>query len=335
MKNNKVILIVALIVSAAIAFYFLSKGTSKTKELESTMVTADRGFSFKEIDKITTISLKRKDYPELVFTKKGDEWIINNKFRANLESMKYLLTVLKGVTLKYIPPNSMVPTLKKDIEKNGIVVKLYQGEEKVRQYSVGTEFGDGSDTPYLMEGEDQPYMMYLPGFDGSVRRRMSFKMAEWRSKIVFEENPDMIKSLEVNYLQDKKSSFTITRFNDGFKITNGEGKLDPRTVNNNTVSAYLDFYRAISAEYNDTDNPERPNILNKQIFCTITIIYKDNTQRSFDFYSYGDLLGDFETISPSDINPDNKFFVLSPEKELFLLQQRVVGKVLQPIWFFF
>jgi hypothetical protein len=225
--------------------------------------------------------------------------------------------------------------LQKDIQKNGLEVKLYQGQEKVRHYSVGTEFGDGSDTPFLMNGEEQPYMMYLPGFDGSVRRRMNFNMAEWRSKIVFEENPDMIKSLEVNYLQDKKSSFTITRFNEGFKIINGEGKLDSRTVNNNTVSAYLDFYREIYAEYNDTDNPERPNILKTQRFCIITIIYKDNTQRIFDFYSYGDLLGDFVTTSPSDINPDNKFFVLSPEKELFLLQQRVVGKVLQPIWFFF
>ena len=335
MKNIKTILLILLIVTAGVAAYYLSKGTSKSKELESTTLTADRGFSFYEIEKITTISLKRKDYPELVFTKKGNEWLINNKFRANMETMKYFITVLKGVTMKYIPPNSMVENLKNDINKNGIVVKLYQGDEKVRHYSVGTEFGDGSDTPYMMEGGDQPYMMYLPGFDGSVRRRMSFNMAEWRSKIVFEEDPEMIKSLEVNYLQDKKSSFTITRFNDGFKITNGAGQLDPRTVNNNTVGAYLDFYRDIRAEYNDTDNAERPNILKNQRFCTITIIYKDNNQRSFDFYSYGDLLGDFVTTSPSDINPDNKFFVLSPEKELFLLQQRVVGKILRPIWFFF
>ena len=112
----------------------------------------------------------------------------------------------------------MLETIKKDLEMDGIEVKLFVGNDLVKHYTIGTEFGDGSDTPFVMKGTNQPFMMQLPGLNGSVRRRFIFDIDDWKSKTIFKEDPAMIKKITVAYPNDVNSGFSLIHQTDDFSI---------------------------------------------------------------------------------------------------------------------
>ena len=334
-RSSKILIIVFVLLSLITGYFVINQKKSEDPVFVDPLLK-DRDFAVQNMDEIERIAIKRKKYPPLIFSKMEGKWVINDRYKVNEETMPHLLAVLKGVKMKYIPPVNMQKTIIKDIAQNGIEVMLYNGEkEVVKHYFVGSEFGDGSDTPFLMKGSAQPFMMFLPGLDGSVRRRLNYNIGEWKSKIVFEEEVDKIKKIEMNYPQDRTSGFTITKYNDGYKILNADNEVTNRTPNQNTMAAYFDFFSYIRGESNESDNPERKRIVASPVFCKLSIVYTDNTTKSFTFYSMGDLTGDFVTKSPGNVHVDNKFFIEMPDGELLLAQYRVLNKIMKPFWYFF
>lgn len=334
-KKNRYLVIIALILAVVVAAIALSGKKSNEPDFADPLLK-DRNFAYEDINALTSIVINRKKYPSLVFKKLNqNSWQLNSKYMVNEATMPHLLAALKGVKMKYIPPQTMLQTIKDDIKSDGIEVKLYAGDELVKHYHIGTEFGDGSDTPFLMEGSSQPFMMYLPGLDGSVRRRFIYDMDEWKSKTIFSEDPELIKKISVNYPQDKASSFSLFHQTDDFRIVDHNGKTPDRKFNTNTISAYFNFFTDISGESNESENPERNNILSGQPFCVITLVMNDNSVKEYVLYSMSNLVGDLVITGPRNIHPDNKYFVLMPDGQLLLTQQRVIGKILRPYWYFF
>jgi hypothetical protein len=336
-KNKNTTLGLLLLILSALASYLIwkNRASETTNYVDPYLEKAN--FAYPQIQDISHISIKRPDYPLLVFRKMGNDWIINDRYLANDETMPHLLAVLQRMSVKFIPPESMKSTILKDIRKNGIEVKLYKDQNQIiRHYYVGTDFGGGKDTPVLMAGGDQPFMLQLAGLDGSIRNRLNFGLAEWRSKIVFRENTSEIKKIKVEYPQDPKSGFTIMRFNDRFKILDNNGsEIKNKVPNQNTLSAYFDFFADIRGESNETENPQRSNISSRPKFAVIKIVSSDNLERSYSFTSAIDLMSDIKTISPNDLHPDNKYFVATPDNNFILVQQRIAGKILKSIWYFF
>ena len=323
-------------VLTAIAAYLLIKKPHSELNTNDPYLK-EREFAYKDFENINYISLKRPEYPILVFKKTGRKWIINNKWEANEQTMNGLIQVLSKMEMKYVPPKSMLKTISEDIKKNGIEVKLYSDSVKLeRHYFVGSEFGDGTDTPVLMANGKQPFMMSLKGLDGSIRRRMNFNLPEWRTKVIFQEVPEKLKKISVEYPQDPTSGFTLLRFNNDFKVFDHAGKeVLIKNPNANTISAYFDFYNNISGESNETENPERKNIVKQPVFALIKLVSVDNIERKYSFYSALDMVSESKTQSPNSIDPDNRFFVTTYDNNFVMGQQRVLGKLFQSIWYFF
>lgn len=333
-KNTYLILLAAVLAVIASVFIFTNKEVNQTASIDP--LIKDRDFGYKDIEKLTTIVINRKKYPLLVFKKEGNSaWILNDKFPVNEATMPHLLATLKGLKMKYIPPKSMLETIKKDLEMDGIEVKLFVGNDLVKHYTIGTEFGDGSDTPFVMMGSNQPFMMQLPGLNGSVRRRFIFDIDDWKSKTIFKEDPAMIKKITVAYPNDVNSGFSLIHQTDDFSILDANGKAPDRKMNKNTISSYFDFFTELVGESNESENPERKNILKREPFCVITIVMEDNSLKEYVMHSMSNILGDHIVTGPRDIHPDNKYFVLMPNQQLILAQQRVIGKVIRPYWYFF
>jgi hypothetical protein len=335
-KKNYILLSVFVVLAAFAGYLYYNKLTSESSDFQDPFL-AERSFAFKAFDKIAYISLKRPKYPTLVFKRNGKKWRINEKWDANEQTMNGLIQVLSRMEMKYIPPKSMLKTIQEDIKKNGIEIKLYSDSSKMeKHYFVGSEFGDGTDTPVIMANGKQPFMMELKGLDGSIRRRMNFDLPEWRTKMIFSENPDKLKKITIEYPQDPSSGFTLLRFNNEFKVLDFEGKeVVIKNPNANTISAYFDFYSNIGGESNETENPERRNIIRNPAFAVIKLVSVDNMERKYSFYAAMDIVSDVKTLSPNSIHPDNRYFVATHDNNFVMGQQRVLGKLFKSIWYFF
>ena len=337
MKNKNLLLFFLFVVIAAIAVTMVRKQPKETIDEVADPYKTQRSFAVTDFDKIQYIHLKRPRYPLLVFRRIGQEWIINNRYPASVETMNSFIAVLKNMDLKYIPPNSMLETIEKDIKKNGIEIKLYSDTSNLeKHYFVGSEFGDGTDTPVIMANGSQPFMMQLKGLDGSIRRRMNFDLGEWRTKVIFKENVAKIKKITVEYPQEPQYGFTLLRYNDQYKVLDYENKeITIKKPNQKIIESYFDFYTSVRGESNETENPERKVIEARPKFAIIKIVSDDNIERRYRFYAVLDMISEIKTTSPNKIDPDSRFFITTYDQNFILGQQAVIGKLFQSVWYFF
>jgi hypothetical protein len=194
---------------------------------------------------------------------------------------------------------------------------------------IGSEVGDGGSTAFLMEGAKQPYVMFVPGFEGSVRTRFIFDINEFESRDIFNENPDNIAEVTVKYPLDRPSSFHISKKSVGYNFYNPYDKIKLPKQNDKLIEAYLNSYSHVVAEYNDANNVYRDTILLQQVFCEISLIRKDKSERSLKIYSLSNIEWNENKFSPKDdINDDTRYIIHSNDNQLLLAQHRVIKKIL-------
>lgn len=336
MKLNSTSILAFVLIILAVTAFFLYKKNGNSKEMESKgFAPSESQFAIPDLESIATISINRALYPELVFKRHSTGWKINNRFEANDVTMNYFLAVVKGVSMKYIPPKSAYDNLMADFKKNGIVLQFFDvNGKKLKQYTVGTELGDGSDTPFIMEGANQPYIVHLPGMDGSVRRRMNHNIDEWKSIIIAQEDPNSISKLKVTYPLDTPSSFTIIKKDDGYQLISATGKDLTDLANQNTIRSYLDGFAEVLGESNESGSGRKDEIIAQPLFAKIEIKRSNGEHKILEFYSFIDMSRGEHTTSPNQVNPDNKFFVNIDKSDFILGQYRVLQKIIKAEWFF-
>lgn len=336
MNRNILLLLTFLLLSGISAALYLNRGTAKNDLMVGGMSVADRAFAVENRDDIYKVLLDRPRYPEMVFTREGERWKINGNLYLHDDMIGNLLTVLTKIKMEYIPGKAHTQNIYKDLEENGITIKIWDKDDQLlKSYQVGTEVANGNGVPYLMEGEKQPYIMYIPGFEGSVRTRLTYNLNELRSKDLFRENPDKLSSIEVIYPRDTKSSYVVNRSNSGqYSIRRpGEASTDAKT-NQKTATHYYSRFKKKVAEYNDAENRHKEEITAQPVFAHIKTVDETGEEKTYKLYSYADLTTDIITVSPKEIHPDNKFFVVTNTGEFLLVQYRVIKDILQTYNYF-
>lgn len=327
MKINRkyilpIVLAALLIISAAL--YFV-----KGKPDELGMDISDRQFKIENINDVKIISIERKDYPKIIFTRKSDGWYLNNGRKAREEAPNYILNTMKMLTLMYIPNQAGSKVIKDYISKHGIKVQFYDKKDKLmKSFYVGNPLGDGTGTGFLMEGAEQPYVMFTQGAATSIRQRFLFGMNEYETKDIFVEKPDEIEMVEIKYPYDRPSSFTLKRKLLGWELTNPYSGIRLPNLNEKLIEPYLNGFSAIIAEYNDGNNPNKEMILRQPVFCEVLITRKDGSQKRATVYSLANIEFRANKYSPKEVGPDNRFMVLTDTNEFMLIQHRVLGKIL-------
>lgn len=325
MSNNKILTLILLcLIALCLAFYYI-KGLPSN----SGMDISDRQFKLENTDDVHIISIERKDYPPIIFRKNGNAWILNNGRTSKPESTGYIFNILKKLTIRYIPGKAASENILKSIAKSGIKVKLFTKNEKIiKSFYIGADVGDGASTAFLMEGANQPFVMFAQGFEGSIRTIFEFDMNEYETKNIFVENPDLIQEVEIKYPYDKPSSFKITRGSMGFDLFNPYTNSRLPQLNEKLIEPYLDAFKNIIAEYNDANNENRQMITTQPVFCEIILKRKDGTIRNATLYNLENIEFNKHEYSPKELSNDTRFMVATNNGEFFLAQNRVIGKIL-------
>jgi hypothetical protein len=321
-KNLGILLFILLVVAGGL--YFI-KGNPTASGFD----LSDREFKIENTEKVTAISVERKNYPPVIFNKKGADWFLNNGKQARPEGVDNIFAIMRKLRIKFIPNKSAASQILKSIDKDGIKVKFFdQNDNVIKSFMMGPDLTDGTSTAFLMEGATQPYAMEAMGFNGSIRTRFVFDMNEYESKDIFAAKAEDIKILTVKYPKDRPSSFSINKGITGTTFTNPFTQTPLQGFNKAMIEPYLNGYLQVIAEYNDAGNPYRDTISKTIPFAEITMQKTNGEIRTAKFFNLRNIEFGEANLSPKDpIVDDTRFSVLTEKNEFFLVQYRVVKKL--------
>ncbi len=328
---NRTLLLVALfLVLGGIAWYALSN----KKKQSGTHVSWDMDFAVTNTDNIGKIFIADRQGGTATLEQKGKEWLYNGKYPARPSAMKTLLETISKLNVLTIPPNGAVPLMVKELASTGIKVEIYDREGKnLKIYYVGGVTADERGTVLMMDGAEQPYVVHVPGFIGTIRLRYILGDDEWRDKAIFREKPEEIQSVSVEYPQRKSESFRLEK--------TGEASYDvqpyfstttksPTPRRKGVAEAYLVQFESMVAEAFETANPLRDSVKALVPFVILTLKKADGAEKKLRFWPV-----EVEVRSDNGMPFVTHYFTDVNNEDFLLTQDRVFGPLFRGYDYFF
>jgi len=332
--NNTLRILLLFLVLAGFTYWYTSTTNPKT-----TIDRTDRDFAVPNIASVHKIFIADRNGQSATLDKKEDHWLYNNKWRTNPNAIKNLLNTIEKVQLKYIPARAAIPNIVRDIAANNIKVELYdQAGGNIKTYYIGGVTNDELGTYMIMEGSNNPYVTYLPGFEGSLRIRYLLKELEWRDKTIFQESMDNIQSVSIEYPKQKNQSFSLQRVDNDFEIQ----PLFGTTAKKGTVpkkgqaEKFLRGFDHLIAEAFENKYAKRDSVTKQLPFCILTLTTTEGKTTDLRLHPIMRLDRTGQPLLRKDGQLlIERYFANKNNEDLFLIQEIVFGKVLWSYDYFF
>ena len=345
-KKLLIIFIILLVVVAAVI----------TGNHYTTLKDADANFSVRDTASITKIFIADKNVNESLLERTPKGWMLNKKFKANQRSIDFFLETIKKLKVKSPVSNAARNNVVKRMASSAIKVEIYQKVPRINLFNrvklwwhvkktkviyVGDVTQNNLGTYMLLEGAQNPYIVYIPGFRGFVSVRFTPKPDDWKSHVVFNKNLADIKSVQLENIKKPEKSFKvkvvdamgrfeITRLSDGFALK------DYDTLK---LLNFLTSFRDLRYEsrLNNILAPQKiDSILHTQPIYKITLVdlHNDTTKVTmFNKNRFPDEVNNaLEELVPVDL--DRFYASINNGEDFVLMQYYVFDKVLRPIDFY-
>lgn len=327
MSKSRIVLIIAVIALALVAFFVIKAGSDKKNRNYD---FSFREFAVEDIENVEKVLLFKRDGERIQLNRKKNVWYVNDKYIASSTAVANLLSAVKNVKIDYVPPDAAVENIMKSLMYNGIKVELYdKSGEAIKKFYVGDSPENSIGTYYLMEGSASPLVLSLPGFKGNLRVRFSYTQDEWRDRSVYNIKPEDIDEVSMKYFFDKDNSFLLKRINDGFTIQPAfeDLKKSNTRVNNDFAKAYLLGFENKGCEYIANNIEGREDILTRLPIVEIGLKLKTGKSKKLDIFMIPNL--DNEVDEDKDginkyLNESVLRYIARDENnDLFLIQYEV------------
>ncbi len=327
MSNKKnystLFLLLAFTLIGAGAWWFTKE--EKTKS-QTDLIKEGMRFATK-ISDIHKIFIAPRDGESTTFVRgEGKDWLVNGT-KANPNVMKNLLETLGRVQVDYIPTKASVPHIVKEMAAIGIKVELYdKSDSKIKTFYVGGSTNNELGTFMIMEDSNQPYVTHIPNMQGSLRWRFTPKGDVWKNKGIFEEDPDKITAISIEYPTQKSHSFKLKKEGSDYKISPFyENQLNKGNgVNPISVRSFLNGYNRILAEGFENKNSKRDSVLLTQPFSIIELETDNGDKKTVRFFPQDADRKDNITGEPLMVH---RYYVDMNGEDFMVAQQRVIGKL--------
>ncbi|MCS7073513.1 MAG: DUF4340 domain-containing protein [Bacteroidia bacterium] len=317
MKNKQTLLLIAILLLFAALYYFTVFNKKK-----STIDESEIAFAVSDTSSIIKIQMVRyfKDQKqgEVVLERKTNSgWVVNGVSPAHPEQLRMLLLTISRITAREPVPPQAKKNVLSNIKGNYVHVKIISSTGNEKAYLVGGSSIDGKGTYMLLEGADNPYIVYLPSFEGYLTVRYSTNPKDWIENILLNASETEIKSVQIDY-PGKDSSFVIEKINQRWVLN---GNYQPDTF---VTKAYFSNFGKIYAEsYADETYPGmRDSLLRRTPDITFTVTKQNGEKRKIVLFLRTD-------------NANSFFGWVEGENKLLTIQHFVFDKFLVKKSFFY
>ena len=328
MKNTLLLLFILLLLGGGT--YYASQQSSKKM---TTVNAADRNFKIDNVDDIGKIFIADRSGKQNTFTRKGDQWTINGKYKVRKGAMNTLLTTIGHLELAFIPPRIAVPNIVEVIASQGIKVEIYDRAGKpMKTYYVGGMSNDEEATYMIMEGSEQPYAMKLPSLIGGLRYRYMQKEREWRDRQLIQMKPNDIASISMEYPKQRSKSFVMERMDSDYIVKPFYATVPPikATPKKGLWEAYTVQLEDLPGEAIINTHKHRDSISQMVPFAILTLKDKNGAEESVRFHPLRALNEQGLPLSDAEVSDDTaveRYHADHSSGDYYLIQQRIVGKV--------
>lgn len=266
MKRNLKILI-ALVIIAAAAFFFLSRKPWNTLKGEI------KDFAIKDTAQVTRMFFADKQGNKVLLTRNDQHvWMVNNKFKADPDKIKLMLSTMHDVEVRNPVTDAEHNTVIGILASYGVKSEFYNGDDLIKTIYVGSSTPDQMGTYMLIEGSSVPYATHIAGFVGYLTPRFFAEERLWKTKEIFNLPADEIKQVSVEYPMDIKQSFVIENSTVPL-LMSGNNALN---CDMNFLKYYLGSFTNLFYEgYSEATQAEMDSVKRITPFCVIKLLKKN------------------------------------------------------------
>lgn len=202
--NKKIwISIIAIIVLGLGAYYAVY-----LKNQSSTLNIKDTAFSIPDTADVDKIFIASKFGWQSLLEKVNGEWYINNQ-KASEGMVRMLLRTMHLQRIKRPVFSGEREMVIKNIATKGTKVEVYRNGEIDKVFYVGGNTNDSEGTYFIMEGAENPFVVYMPGLKGFINSRYRVKEDDFRDTQIFGSNSKTLQRVSVEYPKIPGKSFII------------------------------------------------------------------------------------------------------------------------------
>ncbi len=283
--NRRTLLLALLFIALGAGAWY---AWNKRKNQSGTRNSPDMEFAVKNTDDIGKIFIADRSGQTATLERKEGYWMYNERYRARKSAIETLLETIQKVNVLNIPPKISEPSMITDLASKGLKVEIYDKKgARMKCYYIGGVTNDEQGTIFIMDGSEKPYICHIPGFVGTLRVRYLLGDDAWRDRIIFEEKPEDIQSVSVEYPQTKSESFRLEKTGDGaYNVTPFFSTTTRFTtpMRKGAVESYLLQFERRGAEAFEAPKRSRDSISALVPFAIITLKKTDGTEKNVRFW---------------------------------------------------
>ena len=257
-------------------------------------------FAVKDTSTVTKIFIADMNGEHVLLNRRDGAWYVEDSILAQNSKIKDLLGVISNVTLQQPVAKTAQSNINKMMSVNAIKVEIYQKapkfklfgidffnkERKVKTYYMGPATMDNMANFAILEGYNEPCIVYIPGFRGFITPFYSFKAVDWYNCDLFSTKITRIKTLTVQDYEHPEESFIVEKSGPRFfSLFNGQHQpiLDYDTIK---LLDMLSEYRDLNYELYivSIEASTKDSILQYNKFKTITLLDVNGQETRLDMY---------------------------------------------------
>jgi hypothetical protein len=259
--------------------------------------------------------------------KSPGSWIVNKQFKAQQSQVETLLETINQVQVKNPVPLSARDNVIKTLAAESVRIRIFKKDEPVKTYFVGGTTPDELGTLMLLENAREPFVTYIPGFDGYLNSRYITREQDWRSTEIYHLNPSEISQVTVTYPQNPESSFKLSASDGNYMLSPAQ---NGQAVRMNEIEAkrYLSGFRGIDfEEFVPLDARRFDSLIHSTPFAVVELTAKGQKSPRLTIFSR---TMNERSKSADDLNTDHEryYAILEGSHDVVLLQYFVVSKIL-------
>jgi hypothetical protein len=306
-------------------------------------------FAIQDIDQIERVFLVDREGNEALVERVEDlNWTYTNrvtgkKYRANPSAVYSLLETIRKVRTREPVAKPAQDNAIKALASVATKVEIYgKDKKKLRVYYVGPMTNGATGNFMIMEGSEDPYVNYIPNFQGTIDNRYITTEVDWRDKAIFRTDPKSLEFVQVEYQASSQSaqSFKISKVSSG---TYNVEPLDPSVptfaldqVNQVNANTYIEDFDVKAAEVIIYNKPKRDSIITSTPFAIVTYKTEEhNEPQTFRLYYLHNPNADRGDGRVGHRQKITRYFIDIDEDNFFLGQHIVLRTMLWGYKFFF
>jgi len=276
-------------------------------------------FKIAKPEQVFIIEIYRHGHLDQSLIKTKQDWTLNQKYKVRTDAIDNILRILPYIQVLYYPPNAAWQNMIYAIGEEGVKVVFKDASgDPIKSFSLGGMTNDERGTYAILEGSTKPYVIHVPGFDGSLANRFNMSDNEWRDRMIFNEKKEELKKVKVSYPADPDLGFELDN-QDGHWVLFNHSLQKVKTTEA-VIKTYLDAYTGVGAEGIENDYRHIPRVLESNPHAIIELYLLDDSVRTIKFYP---VLIEGQTAV-------ERFYVYDG-KDFFLAQMRILQRIFRSI----